>query len=73
MDIYPKIESGLAGLEIGVLGILHICNLDDSGRLYRVIWFCPEHDEPYIYIFLNNELSLNGDILVFAASYRKVE
>lgn len=22
-DIYPKIESGLAGLEIGVLGILH--------------------------------------------------
>uniref|UniRef100_A0A672SM62 Very-long-chain 3-oxoacyl-CoA reductase-B-like n=1 Tax=Sinocyclocheilus grahami TaxID=75366 RepID=A0A672SM62_SINGR len=34
VDIYPKIESGLAGLEIGVLGILHICNLGDSGMLY---------------------------------------
>lgn len=44
VDIYPKIESGLAGLEIGVLGILHISNLDDSGRLYRVIRFCPEQD-----------------------------
>uniref|UniRef100_A0A672SM53 Very-long-chain 3-oxoacyl-CoA reductase-B-like n=1 Tax=Sinocyclocheilus grahami TaxID=75366 RepID=A0A672SM53_SINGR len=44
VDIYPKIESGLAGLEIGVLGILHICNLGDSGMLYGVIWFCPEQD-----------------------------
>lgn len=44
VDIYPKIESGLAGLEIGVLGILHICNLGDSGMLYWVIWFCPGQD-----------------------------
>lgn len=64
MDIYPKIEAGLAGLEIGVLGILHICNLDDSGETilsYLVLsrTRCSGLKERnFFFSFFLNELSL---------------